>query len=145
MASPRTLVSIWAAKAAALGSQKLGRGGGTAVAGLAALTVEPGMVGQLARQLWHGSVLITGTNGKTTTARLVAQIARVSGLGPLANATGSNLMRGIASTLALASDADGAIPQADETIGVFEVDEATVPLALPELKPRVAVFTNLFR
>jgi lipid II isoglutaminyl synthase (glutamine-hydrolysing) len=115
------------------------------VAGLAALTLEPGMVRELARQLGHGSVLLTGTNGKTTTARLVAEMARGSGLQPLANASGSNLMRGVASTLALAAGGDGTISRAEETLGVFEVDEATVPLALPELRPRVAVFTNLFR
>jgi UDP-N-acetylmuramyl tripeptide synthase len=144
-ATPRTLAGVWAVKTAAFASRTLRRGGGTAVGGLVGLTVDPALVRSLAAQLGHGSVVITGTNGKTTTSRLVSAAARHAGLVPLTNASGSNLMRGITSTLALAAGATGRLLDAERHIGVFEVDEATVPEALAQLRPRVAVFTNLFR
>ena len=145
MPAPRTLAAIWSAKTAAIASRRSGRGGGTAVGGLVALRVDPGLIGSLARQIKHGSLLVTGTNGKTTTSRLIAETARAAGLDPLANSTGSNLTRGIAATLATAAGAGGSLSKARSSIGVFEVDEATVPLVLSPLRPRAAVFTNLFR
>jgi lipid II isoglutaminyl synthase (glutamine-hydrolysing) len=145
MPAARTLASVWTAKTTALVSRALGRGGGTAVSGLVGLWLQPGLVAQLAAQLGHGSIVITGTNGKTTTSLLISEAARAAGLKPLANASGSNLMRGIASTFALASGWDGTLERPEDRIGVFEIDEATLRPALPELKPRVAVFTNLFR
>jgi UDP-N-acetylmuramyl tripeptide synthase len=145
MTAPRTLASVWAAKSATMASRALGRGGGTAVGGLVGLRVQPSLVRDLAGQLGHGCIVVTGTNGKTTTSRLIAETASAAGLLPLANASGSNMMRGIASTLALAVDPSGGLPDASRRLGVFEVDEANIPLALPELRPRAAVFTNLFR
>jgi UDP-N-acetylmuramyl tripeptide synthase len=145
MATARTLASIWAAKTAARASRAMRRGGGTAAGGLVGLWLNPSLIGELAAQLGQGCVVITGTNGKTTTSLLISQTARAAGLLPLANASGSNLTRGIASTLAFAVDADGALDEAERNLGVFEVDEATVTQALPQLRPRVAVFTNLFR
>jgi UDP-N-acetylmuramyl tripeptide synthase len=145
MPDARTLASIWAAKGTALASRALRRGGGTAASGLVGLWIRPELIADLASQLGEGCVVITGTNGKTTTSALIAGAAKAAGLQPLANASGSNLVRGIASTLTLAAGSDGRIAEAERRIGVFEVDEATVPLVLPQLKPRVAVFTNLFR
>ncbi|HEY7467602.1 MAG TPA: Mur ligase family protein, partial [Dehalococcoidia bacterium] len=145
MAAARTLASVWAAKTTAFASRKLRRGGGTAAGGLVALWLNPGLIGDIASQLGHGSVVVTGTNGKTTTSLLISETARAAGLLPLANASGSNLTRGIASALALAVDADGGLDEAERRLGVFEVDEATIAPALPQLRPRVAVFTNLFR
>jgi len=145
LAAARTLASIWAAKTAAKTSRALHRGGGTAASGLVGLWLHPGLIRDLAALLGQGSVVITGTNGKTTTSLLISETARAAGLSPLANASGSNLARGIASTLAMAADADGGLDEAERRLGVFEVDEATLTRALPDLQPRVAVFTNLFR
>src|SRR5581483_2711939 len=144
MAAPRTIASVWAAKTAAFASRRLGRGGGTAVSGLVGLRLQPGLIGDLALQLGLGCVTVTGTNGKTTTSRLLAEAARAAGIDVLHNASGSNLVRGIAATLAGAAGPDGRL-HGTNRLGVFEVDEATIPLALPQLRPRVAVFTNLFR
>src|SRR3954470_3719567 len=144
MAAPRTIASVWAAKTAAFASRRLGRGGGTAVSGLVGLRLQPDLIAELAPQLDLGCVAVTGTNGKTTTSRLIAEAARIAGQGPLANASGSNLIRGIAATLAGAAGPDGRLHGANR-IGVIEVDEAPLPLVLPLLKPRAAVFTNLFR
>jgi UDP-N-acetylmuramyl tripeptide synthase len=145
MASPRTVAAVWSAKAAAAASRALGRGGGTAIGGLAGIALQPRLVSELGRGLGRGSVLVTGTNGKTTTSHLIAEIARATGLRPLANTSGSNLMRGLAGTLAAAAGLGGALRSDKSTIGVFEVDEAVMPQAIEALRPRVAVFTNLFR
>jgi UDP-N-acetylmuramyl tripeptide synthase len=141
----RIAAAILATKAAANASRRLGRGGGTAIGGLVGLRLAPGLVEALASQLGRGSIAITGTNGKTTTSRLVAETARRAGLEPLANASGSNLQRGLASTLALEAGLDGRPRHAERRLGVLEVDEATLPHVLREVHPRVVVFTNLFR
>jgi UDP-N-acetylmuramyl tripeptide synthase len=125
--------------------RRLGRGGGTALPGLVAGRLAPGLVEAAVAQLGHGAVTVTGTNGKTTTAHLLAGIARSTGLRPLANSSGSNLERGIASALVNAIDGAGGVRDADRRLGVFEVDEAHWPLLLPRLRPRVAIFLNLFR
>jgi UDP-N-acetylmuramyl tripeptide synthase len=144
MIPARTRAGLIATKAAGAASRVLGRGGGTAVGGLVGLRISPSLISDLARDLTHGSVLITGTNGKTTTAHLIAAMARAAALTPIANASGSNLMRGIAGALADASNLNGRFSGRD-TLGVFEVDEAVLPAAMEALKPRVVVFLDLFR
>jgi UDP-N-acetylmuramyl tripeptide synthase len=145
MPSPPTLAAVWSAKLAARASRSLGRGGGTAIGGYVGLRLQPHLVHDLARQLGHGAVIVTGTNGKTTTSRLISACVSAAGLLPLANASGSNLLRGIASTLALAAGPSGSLAHASRRLGVFEVDEAVVPAALAQVRPRIAIFTNLFR
>ena len=100
---------------------------------------------ELASQLGTGSLIVTGTNGKTTTARMVAEIASKAGLRPLPNRSGSNLMRGIATALMAEAGAQGRLRDGPHRLGVFEVDEATLPQAAEALRPRVLLFTNLFR
>lgn len=145
MLSPRTLAALWAAKAAGLTSRRLGRGGGTALAGLVGLQLQPGMIRELAENIGLGSVFVTGTNGKTTTSRLISETVRAGGLVPLANASGSNLLRGIASALSTATTPAGVMASSDRRLGVFETDEAALPLLLKEIRPRAIVFLNLFR
>ena len=145
MAGVRTAAAVSAAKLAATFSRRLGLGGGTALPGLMAEAVAPGLASRLAGELGHGCLLVTGTNGKTTTARLVRNIARAAGYSPVHNGAGSNMMRGITAALSEAADAQGRIPQGERRLGVFEVDEATLPEAADALGPRVIVFTNLFR
>ncbi len=140
----RTALAVVAGKAAGAASRRLRRGGGTAIAGLVAQRLDPALVAHLAAQLGHGSVLITGTNGKTTTARMVSAIAREAGLRPLPNPSGSNLMRGVATALVEAASG-GRVRSAAERLGVFEVDEAVLPHAAAAVRPRAVAFTNLFR
>src|SRR3989344_1189294 len=73
-------------------------GGGSAAPGLYALKVDPKLTERLIQRIPQ-NVIITGTNGKTTTARMIAHFAKTSGLTVIRNQTGSNLERGIASTL----------------------------------------------
>ncbi len=142
---PRERGALFAGRAAGEVVRRLGRGGGTALPGLIAGRLAPGLVETAAAQLGHGVVTVTGTNGKTTTAHLLAAIARSAGLRPLANRSGSNLERGIASALVDAIDGRGGVHDAARRLGVFEVDEAHWPLLLPRLRPRAALFLNLFR
>jgi len=127
MLPARTRAGLVATKAAAAASRLLRRGGGTAIGGVVGLSVSPSLPGDLASGLDQGSILITGTNGKTTTSHLLAMMASRAGLSPVANASGSNLMQGIAGALASAAGIDGAFPK--KSIGIFEVDEAVVPAA----------------
>ncbi len=143
--NPRALAAVTAGRIAGAASRALRRGGGTAVGGLVAQQIDPEIAAQLAGQLGYGAVAVTGTNGKTTTARMLAAIASEAGVRPLANASGSNLMRGVAGSLIDATGLLGRIHDASQRLGVFEVDEATVPEAVRALRPRVIVFTNLFR
>ena len=141
---PRDRAAVLLGSLAGQAARRLGRGGGTALPGLVATTVAPGVTARLARLPAAGSVVVTGTNGKTTTTHLLAGIAREAGYDPVANHSGSNLERGVVSAYldALAGDRDG---RAARRLGVLEVDEAALPGLLPVLRPRAALFLNLFR
>jgi UDP-N-acetylmuramyl tripeptide synthase len=130
-----------AGKLTRLGLQISGRGG-TALPGLVALTIDPDFIAALASDLAHGVVLVSGTNGKTTTTRMLSDIVRATGWAPTHNRSGSNLERGIAGALLTESSWRGE-PSGD--IGLFEVDEASLPLVLARISPRVVLVTNLFR
>ena len=141
----RLAAAVSAGKAAGFTTRHLRRGGGTALPGLVAEKVHPNLVRDLGRSLGGGRVLITGTNGKTTTARIVAAALEADSRPFLHNREGSNLMRGIASTLLNSARVTGRIPGATSTVGLFETDEATLPPAAAALAPSVLAFTNLFR
>ncbi|MBV9819069.1 MAG: DUF1727 domain-containing protein [Solirubrobacterales bacterium] len=126
-------------------SRTLGRGGGTSLPGLLAQRIDAGLVGALAGELGHGCVLVTGTNGKTTTTRMLADVARRFGWTVLSNREGSNLLRGVATVLLDHSSRAGHLDVPEESIGIFEVDEGALPGAIDTLRPRLVVITNLFR
>ena len=129
-------------RAAGRVTRRLGRGGGTALPGLIATRLAPDLTAALARMPEAGSVVITGTNGKTTTAHLVDAIASAAGYRTVANRSGSNLERGVVSAyLEAGNGSDDGRPR----LGVIEVDEAALPGLLPLLRPRVVAFLNLFR
>lgn len=118
-----------------------GLGGGSALPGLVAENLDPKLLGKLAKRIPKGSIIITGTNGKTTTSKMAAEILRRSGLEPITNSGGSNLSRGILSTLIEKSTLFGMRGK----IGLFEVDEAAMPAVAAAVKPSVIVVLNLFR
>jgi UDP-N-acetylmuramyl tripeptide synthase len=136
----RTAAAIAAGRAAGVVARRMRRGGGTALPGLVAERIDPDLVGHLGARLGRGRVLITGTNGKTTASRILASILREARVPALHNREGSNMMRGIASTLL---EHMPSRPQG--VLGLFEVDEATLPAATRALRPRAIAFTNLFR
>ncbi len=130
-----------AGKITRLGLQVAGRGA-TALPGLVTLQLDPDYIAALTRSLPHGVVLVSGTNGKTTTSRMLADVTRSAGWSPIHNRSGSNLERGIAGAL-LADSSWRAEPRGD--VGLFEVDEASLSRVLRRITPGVVVVTNLFR
>ena len=126
---------ILLARAAAALSRVLGAGGGTTVPGKLLWKLDPGAVDRLAARLPRGSALISATNGKTTTAAMVARILAPS-VRLAHNRSGANLVSGVASALLAAREAE---------LGLFEVDEAALPEVARRLQPRAISLGNLFR
>src|SRR5207248_9210914 len=89
------LIANAAGKLTREGLRATGRGA-TALPGLIALTLDPNFIGALAAELEFGVACVSGTNGKTTTARMLADISRTAGWHPIHNRSGSNLDRGAA-------------------------------------------------
>ncbi len=119
---------------------------GTALPGLLAERIWPEALATLSGQL-GATVVVVGTNGKTTTAGLIAAILRSGERDPIANRSGANMRQGVVTSLVRGSDLGGRLrPDVDgPPNAVFEVDEATLEQVLPELGPCVIVATNLFR
>jgi UDP-N-acetylmuramyl tripeptide synthase len=115
-------------------SRLTGRGDGSVIGGVIALRLEPGLLGQLAagKQI----VLVTGTNGKTTTTRLITAALEELGQRVATNAFGANMEAGLAAALGKEPDA---------AFGVLEVDEKYVPSVLSATAARVLALLNLSR
>ncbi|HLZ55862.1 MAG TPA: MurT ligase domain-containing protein [Ktedonosporobacter sp.] len=141
----RAGLAVMAGRTAGALSRRLHLGGGTSIVGVVAQSIYPDIVEHLATQLKEGSVIITGTNGKTTTSSFIAAILRDGGLRVWHNREGSNLMRGIASSLVMRALPTGHLRRAGSAISILEVDEAALPQVVQAVPPRIAVFTNLFR
>jgi UDP-N-acetylmuramyl tripeptide synthase len=141
---PRLSLAVAAARGAGVASALL-RHGGTSLPGLVSLRIEPRAVRLLSAQLAGGSIVIAGTNGKTTTAAMTAAALVAGGRTVLHNRAGSNMMRGIAATLLHESDLRGHVRRASKLNGLFEVDEAALPAVLGQVVPDIVVLTNLFR
>jgi len=120
---------------------KLFGGGGTAAPGLVALKIDPKLVRKLNKEIKFGSVIISGTNGKTTTARLTYDVLSTK-YKVIHNRQGSNLLRGIASTLISQSSISGKLKF---DLAIWEVDEATLPESIKNVYPKTIVLLNLFR
>ncbi|WP_201362094.1 MurT ligase domain-containing protein [Dictyobacter formicarum] len=141
----RAGVAVMAGRTAGAISRRLHIGGGTSIVGVVAQRVYPDIVEHLATELEHGSVMITGTNGKTTTSSFIAAILRDDGLRVWRNREGSNLVGGVASSLVIRAQPNGHLRRAGQAISILEVDEAALPQIVRSIPPRVIVFTNLFR
>jgi UDP-N-acetylmuramyl tripeptide synthase len=137
----RLMIATAVGRTAGRMSRLLGRGG-SAVPGLVAERLDPRTIERLAASLRHGVVVVTGTNGKTTTTKMLVRLLTDAGRSVVTNRTGSNLARGIASAL---MDRAGRRGTVDADLAVFEVDEAAVRTLAPRLSPRVMVVTNLAR
>jgi len=116
-------------------SRRTGRGGGTTLPGRMLVRMAPDAIDRLAAGLQRGSIVVSSTNGKTTTAGMIAAILRADGREPVHNRAGSNMHWGVATALLEQSG--------DE--GLFELDEAWLPRVAPHLRPRLLVLGNLFR
>jgi len=132
--------SLVIARAAGRLSRGLGRGGGTSLPGKVLLRLRPGAVGDLAAALKHGTALVSATNGKTTTSRMIAGAVQEVGWRLVSNRAGANLLSGVATALL-----DDARRRPASEIGLFEVDEAALPAVAADVRPRVVLLMNLFR
>jgi lipid II isoglutaminyl synthase (glutamine-hydrolysing) len=116
-------------------SRSSGRGGGTTLPGRLLVRMAPDAIVRLASELDRGSIVVSSTNGKTTTAGMIAGILAAAGRLPVHNRAGSNMHWGVATALLE--------QRGDE--GLFELDEAWLPRVAPQLRPRLLVLGNLFR
>ena len=123
-------------------SRRVGLGGGTTLPGSLATRLDPNALAKLAGRLARGSIVVTGTNGKTTTTRMIAAILEAGELRPVHNRAGANLLNGLAAALVRDAAIGGGVAG---DVGLFEVDEAVLPEAVARLRPRVLLVTNLFR
>ena len=104
--------------------------------GKIALYVDPRLLANLRGKLTCGSIMVVGTNGKTTVTNLLADVLEGSGARVVCNRTGANLDSGVSTALLHAKEADW---------GVFESDELWLKKMTPQLKPTYVLLLNLFR
>jgi UDP-N-acetylmuramyl tripeptide synthase len=121
---------------------RLRGGGATSVPGKVLMRLAPDAIGVLGSRLARGNVLISATNGKTTTAAMAAAILEREGVRLVHNRAGANMAGGIASTLLAATHGRRAI---DGELGLFEVDELWLAQLAAQLRPRALLLGNLFR
>ena len=119
---------------------RLLRRGGTAMPGRFALKLCPDLLARLSRGV--KTVVITGTNGKTTSARMIEQAFREQGRDCLANRSGANLIDGVTTEFVMNCTLLGRMKK---EWAVIECDEAAAVKVFPQLQPKVVVVTNLFR
>jgi UDP-N-acetylmuramyl tripeptide synthase len=118
------------------------RGGGTSVPGKVLMRLDPAAIEALGARLPRGSVLVSATNGKTTTAAMAAGILEQAGVPLVYNRAGANMAGGVATTLLSATRRHGRM--AGE-LGLFEVDELWLDEVAAQLHPRFVLLGNLFR
>ena len=117
-------------------------GGATSAPGKVLLRLDRDAIASLGSRLHDGSVLVSATNGKTTTAALAASVFERAGIELVHNAEGANMAGGIATALLTAARPRGDI--AGE-LGLFEVDELWLDTVAAQLRPRAILLGNLFR
>ncbi|MGD1056492.1 MAG: MurT ligase domain-containing protein [Solirubrobacteraceae bacterium] len=121
---------------------RLRGGGATSAPGKVLMRLAPDAIATLGARLPRGNVLISATNGKTTTATMAAAILERAGIPLVHNQAGANMAGGIATTLLAATNSNGTV--AGE-LGLFEVDELWLAPLAAQLRPRVILLANLFR
>jgi len=137
----RYKLAIIAGKLAKAGLRLLGRGG-TALPGIVARFFDGSVLRQMASRVKFGSIVITGTNGKTTTARMISDGLDRNGYIVLNNRSGSNLERGLIATFLDACDWRGEV---DADVAVLEIDEADLVNLISQLSVKQLIITNFFR
>ncbi|HEX5928519.1 MAG TPA: Mur ligase family protein [Solirubrobacterales bacterium] len=126
---------VAASRAIGAASRASGRGGGTTLPGRVLLRLDPDAIARLGAGLDGGTTIVSATNGKTTTAGMIAAMLAADGRRPVHNRAGSNMTWGVATALLEQSGREG----------LFEVDEAWLPQVTAALEPRTIVLGNLFR
>jgi lipid II isoglutaminyl synthase (glutamine-hydrolysing) len=141
-AQARLALALAAGKAAGTASKVLRAGGGTSFPGAVASRIDPRILQKVAAASDAHMVVVTGSNGKTTTCRMLAALARAEGLRVTQNRSGSNLLQGVISAAVRGTDLHGRM---DAQLLLLEVDEGTVRLVTPQAQPDTFLITNIFR
>ena len=123
-------------------SKFLNLGHGSTWPGHIALKLNPNFTKQLLKKSKTKIILVTGTNGKTTTAKLLQTIFETNGQTVFLNSSGANLLNGIASSIILKSTLNGKL---NYDFAIFEVDENTLPQITKLIEPDFIIALNLFR
>ncbi len=138
----RLALAISAGKLAGVSGRLLGVGGGTSLPGLIARRIDPNVLKSVVGASQARKIVITGSNGKTTTARMTAAMAVSNGKRVSHNRAGSNMLQGVTAVAVNFADVFGRL---NSDVLLFEIDEGTMPLVMPEIQPDVVVITNIFR
>ena len=137
--SLRTVFAVAVCKASRAVLHRIGRGG-TSFPGKAAMVLKKDLLTVVSQDV--ASIVVTGTNGKTTTAALLESVLRCAGLETVSNRSGANLLSGVTAELAACTDWRG---RAVKHYAVIECDEGALHQVVPLLRPKVIIVTNLFR
>ena len=123
-------------------ASRLAHGGGSAFPGKIVERIDPQFLARTLQQLPLGVVLVSGTNGKTTTTRMVASMLESLGLKVFTNPTGSNFTRGVVSSLLAEVSLGGKL---DADIAVLELDEAYAVHFVKQVQPDYCLLLNVMR
>ncbi len=138
----RLTLAISAGKLVGSTGRLLRVSGGTSLPGMVARRIDPTVLKSVIGASKAKKIVITGSNGKTTTSRMTSTIAKACGKRVSHNRSGSNLLQGVTSVAVNFANIFGHL---DSDVLLFEVDEGTMPLVVPEIQPDVVVITNIFR
>jgi lipid II isoglutaminyl synthase (glutamine-hydrolysing) len=135
-------IALLGAKMAQRASRMIGKGGGN-IPGVVAKKIDPSLLHTLAKQV-ENVIVITGTNGKTTTSNLLAGILREDGEDVVHNAEGNNLLSGVTTSFIMKANINKKMKKKYK-YAVLEVDEANVPLVVSQVNPKFVIVNNFFR
>jgi lipid II isoglutaminyl synthase (glutamine-hydrolysing) len=138
----RLTLALAAGKGAGAAGRLLNIGGGTSFPGTIARRIDPQVLRKVLTASTAGKAVITGSNGKTTTCRMLTALAQAAGVSVAQNRSGSNLLQGVTSVAVRETDLRGRI---DARLLLLEVDEATMRRAVSEVAPDMILITNIFR
>jgi UDP-N-acetylmuramyl tripeptide synthase len=120
--------------------RRTGKGGGTALPGKVAMKFEKDILAQTSRGM--EIIVVTGTNGKTTTSNMLEHALTAAGKDVLANKSGANLLSGVTAEITCSADWLG---RPKKKTAVIECDEGALKQVVPLIHPKVIIVTNLFR
>lgn len=118
------------------------RGGGSALPGLVVEKLDPGFLSRVLGRLPYGVVAVSGTNGKTTTTKMIVEMLEAQGLKVFTNRTGSNFSRGVVAAAVQECSIGGRL---DADVAVLELDEAHAMYFIDRVPPRFTLLLNVLR
>jgi UDP-N-acetylmuramyl tripeptide synthase len=144
-ASARRAIAVWMGKATHSGVRRLSSGRGAAIPGRVALAIDPAALTSLTAEMRRGSILVTGSAGKSTTCQLLAPIIRAAGLHLVLSTDGSGQRSALAAAMVAHAAPTGHMRRASPAIGLFEVSSGSLAEIVRHVAgPAAIVCTNIF-